>query len=93
MLQKTAASNRYETQDAEDETDAAAKTTRRGSVRLFTHDGLGGVGILPGRPVGATGSRNHDAGAPCQRRTLYESAINGRVGLAALPRNAAGVGD
>jgi len=93
MLRKTAASGRDGRQNAEDEEETkATKTKRRGAVRLFAHDGLGSVGLLPGRPVGTTRPRNDDAGPVGQRGPLYESAVDRRVGVAALPGDAAGVG-
>lgn len=74
--------------------DADAKTThaptRRGIVRLFAYDRLGGLGLLPGRHFSPTGPRNYDAAGPCQWRALYGPAIHGRVGVAALPGDATG---
>ena len=106
MLRKTAASTRYARQNTEGEKgtknakgakDAkaakAAKAKGRRTVRLFTHDGLGGLGLLPGRSVGTTGARDDDAGPVGQRRPLHGCPIDGGVGVAALPGDAAGVGD
>ena len=93
MLRKTAASGRDGRQNAKDEEETkATKATRRRAVRLFAHDGLGVMELLPGRLVGATRPRNDDASPVGERRTLYKSAVDGRVGIAALPGDAAGVG-
>ena len=94
MVRKTAASSRYAAQNEEGATDAKkTKAKRRRAVRLFTHDGLGGLGLLPGRLIRTTRPRNDNTGSAGQRWTLYKSTVDGRVGVAALPGDAAGVGD